>query len=273
MSTYSRLRWLGSEEMNLDRIDIKNCCDVYIGSYGGNTEAGANKNEDGAFILSDSEGKWKFAMILDAHTSSDSAKLVLDTIQKHKKELLKVLGLPIKIMFGELQSLILGVFQSDDFNRQCKKVRGEAACLICVQREQFLWWFSIGDNLVYLLHPEFAELGQFTLNQRQFYQWLGQVNSLDLTVPCYSSGVRELREGWNYIYLITDGVLECGERPFENSKFLYDVLTNRRENEEVYIRKNIFDLLTRVHEERGWDSATIVGWSFFNSMKACRPSR
>ena len=47
---------------------------------------------------------------------------------------------------------------------ECKKVRGEASCLICVQREQFLWWFSVGDNLVYVFHPEFAELGQCSIN-------------------------------------------------------------------------------------------------------------
>lgn len=51
-----------------------------------------------------------------------------------------------------------------------------------------------------------------------------------MAVPCYSSGIIELRDGWNHIYLITDGVLEFGERPFENSEFLYDVLTRQQEN-------------------------------------------
>ncbi|MTI47877.1 MAG: protein phosphatase 2C domain-containing protein [Firmicutes bacterium] len=271
MSTYSELKWLGNDEMHLDEIDIKKCGSIYIGSYGGNTEAGADKNEDGAFVLSDSD--WKFAMILDAHTSSESAKLVLNYMVKYKEELLSVLNLPIETMFAKVKNLILDIFLSKEFVQKSKKVKGETACLICIQREQYVWWLSIGDNLVYLLHPEFAELGQYKLNQRQFYQWVGQVNSLNLTVPCYSTGIRELREGWNYIYLITDGVLECGERPFENSKLIYDVLTKSEDNGKVNIKSNIFNLLNRVNEEKGRDSATTIGWAYYNKNKACRPSR
>ena len=273
MSKYNELKWLGNDEMHLDEINIKSCDNIYLGSFGGNIEAGADKNEDGAYVLSHGEGKWKFAMILDAHTSAASAQLVIDTIEEDKKELLKVLSLPIETMFGEMEDLILEIFQSDEFIEKCKKVKGEAACLICVQREQFLWWFSIGDNLVYLFHPELAELGQYTLNQRHFFQWVGQENTFNLTVPCYSSGIRELRKGWNYIYLLTDGVLECGDRPFENSKLLYDVLTNLDESGEVNIKNNIFDLLTRVDKEMGWDSATTIGWSYYNNKEACWPSR
>lgn len=43
--------------MHLGRVDIKGCDDVYIGCYGGNIEIGADKNEDGALILSDHENK------------------------------------------------------------------------------------------------------------------------------------------------------------------------------------------------------------------------
>lgn len=100
--------------MHLGRVDIKGCDDVYIGCYGGNIEIGADKNEDGALILSDHENKWKFALILDAHTSSQSAYLVLDTIEKHKNELIVTLNLPIEKMFSEIQSRILHIFQSDD---------------------------------------------------------------------------------------------------------------------------------------------------------------
>lgn len=100
---YNNLRWLGNDSMCLDEIMIKNCDEVYMGCYGGNTEAGANKNEDGALILSDVNNKWKFAMILDSHTTSQSAKLVLDTIEKRKEDIVSKLELPIDTAFTELQ--------------------------------------------------------------------------------------------------------------------------------------------------------------------------
>ena len=43
-----------------------------------------------------------------------------------------------------------------------------------------------------------------------FYEWIGNVNTFDLPVPCYSTGIRELRNGKNRIVMVTDGVLECG---------------------------------------------------------------
>ncbi|WDV45109.1 hypothetical protein PV797_16520 [Clostridiaceae bacterium M8S5] len=79
-----------------------------------------------------------------------------------------------------MQNLMLKILSNNDFQERCKRVTGEATCLICVQKEQFVWWFSIGDNLIYLLHSELAELGQYSLNQRQFYQWVGKVNTFGL---------------------------------------------------------------------------------------------
>ena len=149
----------------------------------------------------------------------------------------------------------------------CKCINGETACLIVVQKEQYLWWMSIGDNLVYLLHPELAELNQFALNQRQFYEWIGKVNTFELDIPCYATGTRLLREGQNYIYLITDGVLECGDRPFENANLLYKTLT-----EESDISENILKVFKEVHKQKGRDSATVIGWSYFNNYKAPRPT-
>lgn len=38
--------------------------------------------------------------------------------------------------------------------------RGETACLVCYQHGGYLMWLSVGDNQLYLLHPELQRLGQ-----------------------------------------------------------------------------------------------------------------
>ena len=43
-------RWLGSQLPHLDRPAIVVCGNVVIGCYGGNTSAGAHKNEDAALV-------------------------------------------------------------------------------------------------------------------------------------------------------------------------------------------------------------------------------
>ena len=126
---------------------------------------------------------------------------------------------------------------------------------------------SIGDNLVYLFHPELTELKQFALNQRQFYEWIGKVNTFELDIPCYSTGTRLLREGQNYIYLLTDGVLECGDRGFENANYLCEILTK-----DIDISKNIINIFKEVHKQKGRDSATIIGWPYFNNYSAPTPT-
>jgi len=272
MKNFYEYKWLGSENMHLDKAYTQNCGDVFIGCYGGNTSAGGDKNEDGCFVLCDREERWRFSMLLDSHTTNESAKLVLNTVENKKSQLVELLNLPLENVFSKLQNFFVDIFSSEEFKAECKKIKGKAACLICVQKDQFLWWLSIGDNLVFLFHPELAELGQFSLNQRQFYEWVGYENSFNLQVPCYSSGVRQLREGINYVFLLTDGVLECGKRPFENSQYLYETLTSKEFTKTSDIKENILKVLNVVHQEKGRDSATIVGWSCVNNNKALRPS-
>ena len=67
--------------------------------------------------------------------------------------------------------------------------------------------------------------------------------------------------------MVTDGVLECGQRTFENSKHLYNILTK-----EETKQNNILEVLRIVHLEKGRDSATIIGWSYYNNQIAPRPS-
>lgn len=64
-----------------------------------------------------------------------------------------------------------------------------------------------------LFHLELANLGQYQVNRRQFYEWIGQANTFDQMVPCYSRGIRELRKGINRVLLTTDGLVECPNEP------------------------------------------------------------
>ena len=175
--------------------------------------------------------------------------------------------MPIKNISTQFHNFFINIFDGKEFKDNCKCIKGETACLIVVQKEQYLWWMSVGDNLVYLFHPELAELNQFALNQRQFYEWIGKVNTFESDIPCYSTGTRLLREGQNYIYLLTDGVLECGDRTFENPDRLYKILT-----EDIDISKNISKVFKEVHKQKGRDSATIIGWSYFNKYEAPKPT-
>src|SRR5690606_5789926 len=117
-------------------------------------------------------------------------------------------------VFNTIERKLLQLFQEDDFKRACRHVQGETACLIAVRKGKYLYWFSIGDCLLYLFHPELAAFGQYQLNQRQFYEWIGQVNTFEQEVPCFSSGIRELRQGENQLLLTTDGLVECPNAVF-----------------------------------------------------------
>ncbi len=77
--------------------------------------------------------------------------------------------------------------------------------------------------------------------------------------------------------MVTDGLLACGTRPFEDSHALYKVfmedegkgnLTRRRGAAE----KSIEMALARVHEEQGRDSATVIQWSYENLYPGAEPS-
>ncbi|WP_429917828.1 protein phosphatase 2C domain-containing protein [Lederbergia citrisecunda] len=158
------------------------------------------------------------------------------------------------------------MFQSDKFLDQCKKVKGETACLICIRKENYLWWFSVGDCVVYVFHPELIALGQFQLNQRQFYEWIGHVNTFDKAVPCFSSGVRELRKGMNRIFMSTDGLLECPGEPFSNPKDVADSLDAEQLGEAFSL------ILNEIEKNNVRDSTTMIGWTVDVSKQGSIPS-
>ncbi|WP_369899678.1 PP2C family serine/threonine-protein phosphatase [Bacillus manliponensis] len=260
--------WIGSEEMSLHTVSVKKCDRIILGKYGGNIKAGAHKNEDGLFV-SCGEG-WEFAMILDGHYSAESTALLVNIIKSEFHNFNELLQERVENAFQSIQQHILSIFTSENFKTSCQKIQGETACLICVRKENYIWWFSVGDCLVYVLHEELHQLGQYMLNQRHFYEWVGFVNTFSLPVPCYSSGIRELRTGKNRIVMVTDGVLECGEHRYETPTNLYKDLYENKENETL--ENSVEKVLQHVHEQLGRDSATIISWDYDNHAPSTYPS-
>lgn len=258
--------WVGNTEMCLDEVSVKQYGDIVLGKYGGNIIAGAKKNEDGALVWSNND--WEFAVILDGHNSAESVDLVVNTIQKEYENIKTIMKEPIETVFRSVENHILTIFQSSSFKENCQRIKGETACLLCARKENYIWWLSIGDCLVYVFHEELHKLGQYALNQRHFYEWIGNINTFDLPVPCYSSGIRELRTGNNRIVMVTEGVLECGERRYETPSNLY----NDMNENNIELNENVHNVLKYVHHQFGRDSATIISWDVENKGNATYPS-
>lgn len=266
-------KWLGCDTPHLGVPSLASCGNMTIGCYGGNPLAGGTKNEDALFTLCALDSSWHFALLCDAHCSCESAALVLDTISNQQASIAMALSQPPDIAFSLLHQQILDLFRSASFREQCRQVKGETACLICAQKGQWLWWLSIGDCVVYLFHPELAQLGQYALNQRQFYEWIGVVNTFDAPVPSFSSGIRELRKGSNHILMVTDGLLEFGTRPFEDAKTLYHLLVGDNGDTHItLVQERILQLLNLVHEGRGRDSATLIHWCYEGEVPGAYPT-
>lgn len=259
--TIHAFRWLGKDEPFLDEPVVSVCQRVMIGRYGGNTKATAHKNEDAALVwcadADETQPSWEFVALLDAHYSSESAELITEAIEAEQVAIFSCLAQPLAKAFTSLHDHLRGLFLTLEFREACQEVNGEASILFCARKANFLWWMNVGDVLIYLLHPELARLGQFALNQRSFFEWVGERNTFDLAVPCYATGVRELMYGLNRIVLTTDGLLEFGDRPFENPVFLYQAFRLGTQLEQ-----NVMEALQQVHNGQGQDSATIIAWDY-----------
>ena len=251
-------RWLGAEAPCLDTPTIERCERVVIGSYGGNTRACADKNEDAALVWVAADGGWEFAMLVDAHFSAQSAALILEGVASQRAAIVAALTGPLETFASALHTTLDTLFRSADFRARCQRVVGEASCLFCARRERYLWWLCVGDCVLYLFHPELARLGQFALNQRSFFEWIGARNTFDLAIPCYTSGVRELLPGSSRILLTTDGLLECGNQPYADPRALYALFApGGATGDEAAVAR----ALATVHQQRGRDSATLIAWS------------
>jgi hypothetical protein len=249
-------RWMGSEDAYLDRPTLTECGSVVIGRYGGRTASGARTNEDGALVWADPRGAWEFAVLLDAHYSAESAELMLATLEAERPRLLAALTLSVAAAFPTLQATLLAIFSDAAFRARCREMQGEASCLIVARSDAYLWWFSVGDCLGYLLHPETARLGQFVLNQRVFFQWIGQRNTFDEQVPCYATGTQRLYPGVALIALSTDGVFETITRFYDEPARLLGMLDDAGSPLTAGTRR----VLAAVHDARGRDSATMIAW-------------
>lgn len=257
--------WIGSEQPFLDTPTIVEQQGIHIGWYGGNTKAGANKNEDGLFIMQSEDHSVKLAVLLDAHQTATSAELIVQTLQRDESRIQAILEQPD--VFDVFEKYIVDLFSSVAFRQACQQVTGETSCLILLQKESYLWWFSVGDCMAYLLHPDLAHWGQYGLNQRQFYEWIGQVNTFDLEVPCYTIGKRQLRAGHHIIVLMTDGVVDTPDQYFQHPEHLYHALVNNDA-----LQPNIQSILDHIHNQLGKDSATIISWEYTNHQAPQMPS-
>jgi serine/threonine protein phosphatase PrpC len=264
------LSWLGEDLPHLDAPHIAICGPVALGCYGGTTRAGATKNEDGAWILCGDDSSWELAALLDAHATSQSAALIIRWFEQSQTQLESICQELPHIAIPELSALLTQTFASHSFRQAAHATQGETACLIAFRTAQWLFWLSVGDCVVYLLHPDLMRMGQYALNQRQFYEWIGHVNTFDHPVPCFTSGVRELRDGRQTIVMLTDGVLECGSRPFEDPARLANELLP---DIEANLARGVQAILDRVVAEEGRDSATMIAWQCNNILHhAAQPS-
>ncbi len=68
--------------------------------------------------------------------------------------------------------------------------------------------------------------------------------------------------------MVTDGVLECGERRYENPFHLYqDMYENKAE-----LTTCVQNVLEHVHDQLGRDSATMMSWDYENHAYCTYPS-
>lgn len=260
--------WVGSQAHFVDTTDVLQLGKIVVGRFGGNSIAGQYKNEDGCLVWFNEHQDWEFAILLDAHKTAESAELIIKLFENAETEVKHLLSLPAEHQtFKKIEEKVLSLFLSEEFLSACRNVKGETACLIVARKDQYVWWFSVGDCVLYLFHQELAALGQYQLNQRQFYEWIGEVNTFELDVPCYSIGIRELRTGKNRLFLTTDGLIECPNEPYSNPARIYHSFTDPEEDERV-----VTSMLENIKYHHVRDSTTIITWKVDVSKEAARPS-
>lgn len=258
--------WVGSEEPYLDEISIQHIGRMVLGRFGGNRNAGQNKNEDGCLLWTGNNEDWEFTMLLDAHTTAESAELVIQTVKSMKTQIIALLVLPPREVFEQVGGLLLKQFKSQGFKEECRRIKGETAFLCVIRKGSFLWWLSIGDCILHLFHPELAAFDEYQQNHRSFYEWVGKVNTFDLPVPCYSSGTKELRRGRNHIFLTTDGLTECPNTNFAEPREIFN-LFSLFGNED-----GVRELLKIIKDRDVRDSTTIISWIIDAEHEGCQPS-
>lgn len=267
MNNWLEYSWVGSQKHYVDEIDVQKVGHVLLGRFGGNSTANRKvKNEDGCIVWVNADLNVEFAVLLDAHKTAESAELVVATIESLQTEIKEVLALPTRKSFRNLENLLLKTFESESFREECQNVEGETACLIVARKDKYLWWFSVGDCILHIHHPELVALHEYQQNHRSFYEWIGKVNTFDLEVPCYSAGIKELRKGQNHIFLTTDGLVECPNISFEEPKEIFETFQERT------IDEGVLYLLNEIQRNGVLDSTTILSWFVEINEEGMQPS-
>ncbi|ADU29488.1 protein phosphatase 2C domain-containing protein [Evansella cellulosilytica] len=264
---FSDYCWVGSQENFVDEINIKKISHIVLGRFGGNSSAGQYKNEDGCIVSVSEDLNCEFVVLLDAHQTAESAELVVSTLASLKHDIKKMMTYTPRKTFDCLSKLLLNTFESKSFKEACKKVQGETAFLCAVRKEKYLWWFSVGDCILYVNHPELSALNEYQQNHRSFYEWIGKVNTFELEVPSFSIGTKELRQGRNQMFLTTDGLVECPNVDFANPKRIFHSF-EKFTNEEM-----VWNLLNVIKNNNGRDSTTILSWFVDIDLAGSQPSK
>lgn len=261
--TYS---WVGSWMNYVDEKKTIQIEHVTAGHFGGCSTAGQYKNEDGCLVFINTQEDWEFTVLLDAHNTAESAELLVATFLKEEKRIQEIMSKALSVAFQEIEDLVLGILNEEEFKNDCAALTGETAALFVGRKGKYLWWLSVGDCILYVLHPELNALGEVQLNQRSFYEWIGQVNTFDLPVPSYSRGIKELRSGVNHIFLTTDGLIECPNEPFTIPTAIF------QEFKGYTIEEGVQRLLNEIENNQVRDSTTILSWQILISETATKPS-
>jgi hypothetical protein len=259
--------WAGSERHFVDEPNLQEVSGIIVGRFGGNSHTGQSKNEDACLVWANESEDWEFVMVLDAHNTAESAELVLKEFEQNRSGLRNLLKEALTCsFFKRLEELVLSIFQRENFRNACREIQGETACMIVVRKGKYVWWLSIGDCVLYLFHRELASMGQYQLNQRHFYEWVGQVNTFDQLVPCFSSGTKELRNGQNHLFVTTDGLLECPGEPYANPQALAGAFADVPHCDAIH------SLLKTIEKNGIRDSTTVVSWKVDVSQAAAYAS-
>ncbi|RFB13615.1 protein phosphatase 2C domain-containing protein [Bacillus sp. HNG] len=257
--------WGGSEIHFIDTLSVQKQGNITIGRFGGNSSAGQIKNEDGCLVWQNEQQDWEFVILMDAHHTAESAELIVQEFTKQQASIKSVFSGTLKETFKNIEETVLQIFQNPEFLGNCRKVRGSTSCLMVLRKDKYIWWFSVGDCILYLFHPELERLGQYQVNQRHFFEWIGQVNTFELPVPCYSSGRKELRKGNNHIFLTTDGLIECPGLPYNHPEKIQKEFLDRSNEYAVEA------LLMKIQSLNVRDSTTVISWFVNSDQEASLP--
>ena len=92
------------------------------------------------------------------------------------------------------------------------------------------------------------------------------MNTFEQEVPCYSTGIRELRKGENRLFLTTDGLVECPNEPFADPMRITESFDDEGE------QHNVLSMLKTIQENGVRDSTTILTWTVDVMKEVTMPS-